>query len=556
MTTKAPSLLQRLIVLCLATLCVNAFWANVLPNGSGRIVGAFGALVAAALVMAIGIFPGVRARLVANPPALLERRATIVLVLALFLVPGLFLRAVPVLGFWRFDGRAALLVAWLGAITLAIMLEHRRGRATEGRTLALLLSCFVLFSAGVWLSVVLDSGITSFIGSIDRRGTRPCQSDPFTTMITVWESNRASDHLFLGWRSQDNFDRRIVYANHVHPYLLLMYGWITAARYIGGLPLAAATNTTILLPILVLIAAVGTLLARSGLLADRANLRGLLTLFLALGVLLTTWRVWIDLVRFNSDNPFPLLAAIFVLVYALLLPPIRPGPAAMASAVFVALSPTYTPMLVLPVLCLFGQGGRDWREVLQKNRGVAMVCVVAVLAGAAAYVEPRLLIWSKGYQSQESSFLFRSGLDGDTRYFSNLLQAAVAPCPLNCCYPRTLSELFFPAILPLAVFGPLTLRQAPSSSSAWRALLFLATPYLVSLILFPQSVSVHPYLYDHLLLIPVVVAGLMAMVNAPIERRLSGAGLLLFLLLVGAILMSNLVATAQGLARAVQYFTQ
>ena len=186
-----------------------------------------------------------------------------------------------------------------------------------------------------------------------------------------------------------------------------------------------------------------------------------------------------------------------------------------------------------------------------------MVCVVAVLAGAAAYVEPRLLIWSKGYQSQESSFLFRSGLDGDTRYFSNLLQAAVAPCPLNCCYPRALSELLFPAILPLAVFGPLTLRQAPSSSSAWRrpavfgdALSRLADS--VPAIRVGASVSVRP---------PAPHSGRRGGADGhgerAIERRLSGAGLLIFLLLVGAILMSNLVATAQGLARAAQgHFTQ
>jgi hypothetical protein len=553
---NSSALLQRFIVLCLATLGANAFWAVILPNASGKIVGVVGAAIAAALVLAVGAFPDVRNRLLESPPAMLEQRATILFVLVPFLMPGLFLHAAPVLGFWRFDGRAALLVAWLAAVTVAITLEHRRGRSADRRTVIWLLSLFMLFSAGVWLSVVMDSGITSFMVSIDRRGSRPCQSDPFTTMITVWESNPPSEHLFLGWRSQENFDRRIVYANHVHPYLLTMYGWIAAARYIAGLTLWGASNTLILLPILVLIAAFGTLLARSGLLWDRTNLRGLLTLFLAIGILLTTWRLWVDLVRFNSDNPYPLLAAVLVLVYALLLPPMRTGAAAAAAAVFVALSPANTPMLLLPAVCLFGQVGRGWRNTLRRNRSLAAVCTAALLVGAIAYLEPRLLILWKGYHPQESSFLFRSGLDGDTTYFTGLLQASLAPCPVNCCYGRTLYELLFPPVLPLAIFGPVALRDAQSSQfSVGRAFLFLTTPYLTSVILFPQSVSVHPYLYDHLLVIPVVVTGLMAMLSPPIERRLTGPVFLAFLLAVSAILMSNLIGIAQGLARAVAYFT-
>jgi hypothetical protein len=172
------------------------------------------------------------------------------------------------------------------------------------------------------------------------------------------------------------------------------------------------------------------------------------------------------------------------------------------------------------------------------------------------YLEPKLLISWKGYESSGSSFVFRSGLDGDASYFHGILQAAIAPCPVGCCYARPLSELIFPAVLPLAIFGPLAVRQVQSSRfSVGRQLLFLTTPYIVSLILFPQSVSIHPYLYDHLLVIPVVVTGLMAMLSAAVERRLKGAVLLAFLLLAGGLLMANLVAIAQGLARAIPILT-
>ena len=458
------ALLPRFVSLCLGVLCANILWAVVLPTPPGRIVGAIGAAVAAALVIAVTGFPTVRARLLANPPAFLTHRATIICAIVLFLSPGLFLNGGPVLAYWRFDGRAALLVAWLVAITLAIALEHRRGMNMDRPTAICLLALFIMFSSGVWLSVVMDSGIASFMGGIDRRGPRGCQSDPFTTMITVWESNPPSEHLFLGWRSQESFEHRIGYPNHVHPYLLTMYAWIAAMRYMGGLTLWAATNTSIFLPLLVLVAAFATLLARSGLLWNRTDLTGLLTLFLAIGMLLTTWRVWIDLVRFNSDNPYPLLAGVLIIVYALLLPPMRTKAAAIAAAIFVVLSPVHTPMLILPLVCMFGQGGRNWREVLERNRSLATICAVTLVAGVTVYLEPRLLMWWKGYDPQASSFLFRSGLDGDTSFFSGIVQAAVAPCPVGCCYSRTLSELLFPAILPLAIFGPLAYRYAHTPS--------------------------------------------------------------------------------------------
>lgn len=550
-----PALLSRFTAVCVAALCANAFWAAILPNASGRLAGAAGALIAAALGFSSWAVPTFRDRLLAGSPAFLHRRSRIAAVLLPFLIPGLFLWSTPVLAFWRFDGRAALLVAWLVALTIAITLEHRREGSVPGRTATWLLALFILFSAGVWLTVVLDSGVASFMVSVDRRGPRPCQSDAFTTTIGVWESNPPSEHLFLGWRGQDQFDRRIVYANHVHPYLLTMYAWIAGVRYASGLPLWAATNTSILLPVLVLVVAFGTLLARNHLLAHRTHPTGLLALFLATGLLLTSWRLWIDLVRFSSDNPYPLLSAVFVLVYALLLPPIRTRAAALAAAAFVALSPVHTPMLLLPVVCIFGARGRTMRELLERNRAVATVCGVALLTGVIAYMEPRWLIAWKGYEPEESSLLFRSGLDGDTSYFSSLLQAAVKPCPVNCCYPRTFSDLLFPAVLPLLVFGALGWRAGGASARALGpGLLFLATPYLTSLILFPQSVSVHPYLYDHLLVIPLLVMGLVAMLSAPFGRRLTGAGLLAFLLFVSALLMSNLLAISQGLAQALAYF--
>ena len=548
--------LQRLIGITSAVLVANALWAAILPTTSGQIVATAGALIAFAVLVAVCLSDRARGMVLASPPAFLTDRVRAFAVVVPFILPGLVLRTAPVLAFWRFDGRSALLVAWLISIAVAIAFESDAPAVAKRPFAKLLLILFLLFSAGVWLAIVMDTGIPALMMGIDRRGTRSCQMDLFTTMATVWQTNPASEHLFLSWRSQDDFQHRLVYSNHVHPFLLSMYGWVRAAQRLGHLRLWQASNTTILLPIFVLIAGFVTLLARNGSLAHRSRASHLLPLFMAMGMLLTTWRLWIDLIRFDSDNPYPLLAAVLVLLYALLVPPLQTAAAAVVAALFAALSPTITPLMVLPVLCLFGERGQDARDLLRRNRPVLVVCLAALVAGAISYVEPRVLIRWYGYRSQQSSLIFRSGLDGDTRYFSGLFQAAVAPCPVGCCYARALSDLLFPTVVPLAVFGPLVWWWSRSEGGAvGRTFLFLITPYLMSVIFFPQSVSIHPYLYDHWFIVPVVVSGLVAMLSPAVEERLNGAGLLMFLLFTAAILMSNLLGVVQGLARAIAFFT-
>lgn len=548
--------MQRLISVAVAVLALNGLWVGILPSRSGQFVAACGVLIAVVAIVALWRSQPIRTAVLANPPGFLRDRRRVLAIVAPFVLPVFVLHTVPVFAFWRFDGRSALLVAWLVSIVLAVSFERDRTPSTNQAVTTALLILFLLVSAGLWLSIVMDAGIPALMMQVDRRGPRPCQMDLFTTFAAVWQMNPPSEHLFLAWRSQADFQHRIVYANHVHPFLLTMYAWVRAAQQLGHLRLWQASNTTILLPVFVLIASFVTLLARSGTLRQRSRVAQLFPLFLAIGILLTTWRLWIDLVRFDSDNPYPLLAGILVLLYALLLPPIQTGAAAVTAAVFAALSPTVTPMAILPVMCLFGRAGKNARDVLRQNRSVIVICVAAFVAGAASYLEPRVLIRWYGFEAQQSSLLFRSGLDGDTTYFTGMLQAAVAPCPTKCCYARTLADLLIPSGVPLAILAPLVWWWSRSQARmVGRLFLFLITPYLMSVILFPQSVSIHPYLYDHWFIIPVVVSGLMAMLTPAIEERLNGATLLLFLLGIGAVLMSNLLGVTQGMARALAFFT-
>jgi hypothetical protein len=399
-----------------------------------------------------------------------------------------------------------------------------------------------------WIFVVWDLGVGAQILNADRT-TGQCQIDPLTQMFSVWRTEPVSEHLFLGWRTAASFASRIPYANHVQPYLLTMYAWVSGVRAISGAPWFVAANTISILYMGTIVGSLFVLVTRMGLLSRCRGPRGLLVIFTAVGFVVTTWRFWADLLQFNTDNPYPLLAAVFVLVYAFLQAPARPALAIAAAVAFVALSPIHLPMLVLAVVCLFGTPAANVREVVRRNRLVLSIIVWATVVGVAVMAVPRLLIAWKGYGSTASEFMFRSGLDGDTTYFSSILQAAWSACPLNCCgSPRPFSRVLLPASLPLAVFASaVMLNDQARRLTPARMLMFLLTPYFMSVIFFPQSVSIHPYLYDHLFIVPVVVTGASMMFAHVVRDGLRGPLLLAFLLFMAGVIMSNLIAIAQAL---------
>jgi hypothetical protein len=529
---------------------IHAIWVAAAPGVAARVLALAG--LAGSFGLAIACAPG-RASIwaVAHPRQLATSRPLSVAVLAVFLLPAVALRPFTI-AFWILDPAAALICSWIAVLGLVHVLDESAGNPESSGArhhLPIVSSLFIAWTAALWLTVVLDLGIGRYVVMADRTVNRYCQSDPLTDTFEIWRAQPASEHLFLGWRTAEAFETRNAYANHVHPYLFAMYAWSTSIEWLTGLPLYVATNTTPLFYAAVLVCAFILLISRMGLLSGRQGPTKLLALFLATGFLMTTWRFWNDLYRYNSDNPYPFLAGGFIIVYSLLLAPPRPLAAPASTALAVALSPIHTPMLMLAAACVFGTPASGIRALWTSNRVLRRALVWAAVAGLTTAFLPRVLIAWKEYHPVGSSFLFRSGLDGDTTYFQNLLQAAALPCAANCCYGRPPAELLFPAFLPAALLFWLTRPLRGSSIAVGQLLLFTCTPYVVSLILFPQSVSIHPYLYDHLLILPVVVAGAAAAVTPAVVSRLRGPGLLVFLLFSGALIMANLLALAQGIAR-------
>jgi hypothetical protein len=466
-------------------------------------------------------------------------------VIGLFLLPLVSLLWTPRLAIVSLDGRLWLIVAWLSALSIALpMIAPRDGWHPE---LPVVLA--IVWSSLFWLAVVSDLGVGHYMLATDRLTYQACQFDPLAVAFTIWETHPTREHLFLGWQTFESFGARAPYANHVHPFLFLMYAWTGIVRVAGGVPLFVATNTVPVLYMGVLIAAVCTLLHRARVLDRVAPSLRLAAVFTACGVLVTTARFWNDLLRYSTDNPYPLLAAVLTFVAAGLIEPMNRVLVSTATIMFVALSPIHTPMILAALTCLFAwrrnaSGDRD------SARALARPIAFAAVTGAIVYALPWLLIRWKGYIPHATPFLNRSGLDGETRYFTNMLQAVFSPCPTGCCWSRPSADLLFPAFVPLVAFVLLRAKRLRHFAvPLTRIFLFLLAPYLFSVILFPQSISIHPYMYDHMVIVPVTVAGIMVMFEWLGDATDPGTGAFGLMLIGGGAIMSNLIGIAQGLSR-------
>jgi hypothetical protein len=519
-----------------ALLLAHLLYLWLLPSVSARAVTGAGLLILAALVLAPRVSRRFAACLDREFRPVVEMSAGLLAVLACLPLIALF--GEFRIAFWRVDGRAWIILAWLAAVSALVLRRSTESVPSPVRgRLPIPTQLFILWSSLFWFMLVWDVGVGQAAVQVTRE-------DRFTTSFAIWESQPAADHLFLIWMSRDAFEQGIAYTNHLHPFTLAVYAWTKLLQLSAGVPLHVGRNLTPFAMAALGLAAFVALIPRR-----TAAPRGLTwhaTLFLGLGVFLMQWYVWVYPYTWGFDTIFPIIAYLTALVWASARPRIAPGNAARVlgtSLLFAAFGWVYTPVIVLALWCLFARPAAGLAATIRANRPLAVASMAALALGALVYALPLLLTSVRGYDVASSSFLFRSGLDGDTRYFQNALQAVLQP--FRPARTHTLLLAFVPFVIALACAwrsGSASRRQFGRDS------VFLLAPYGFSLALFPQSVSIHPNLYDFLLLLPVVLVGTTWMLRSCVQRRLGGAAVLAGLLLAAVLIMGNLIAIAQGLS--------
>ena len=495
---------------------------------------------AAAAVSTAGCFTGLALLLARSSPVVSAREA--IVLAAPFALPLAGAMHPVTIGFWRADTRGLLIVAWLLTVSGLLWAAQRERRAGSVDTGALLTALFVAWTSLFWLSVVSDA-------AVGRAVLETTRDDRVIFTFNLWQTHRPSEHLFLMWLSPEDFASHQAYTNHLHPYLFSLYGSIRLVQAATGVPMHVARNVTPFGVAALGVVTFAFLLLRSGWAAFEPTVKSYISLFLALGVFISEWHFWVSMYTTNFDDVFPVIAWLFALLAACAA---RPAPARDRllpgfAILFGAFGWVYTPLAIFALWCYYGRL-RPSGSFFIDNRRLLKASLACGLAGVVTVAIPRILVALKGYETVSSPFLFRSGLDGDTRYFHDVAQAVLRPFYGQ---PRTWWTMLFPTFVPVLIW--LTWGTAGAGTSRRRlvrALLLLTAPYWFSLAVFPQAVSIHPYLYDHLLFLPVALIGALWSVSPAVQRRLRGPSLLALFLTYVVLLMANLLAIAQGIRAA------
>lgn len=498
---------------------------------------------AVAAVSTAGCLSGIAVLLARSPIPVVSARASIVLA-AVFLLPVAGLLHPVTIAAWHADARGLLIAAWLLTVSWllwAAQRQRRPGNVDVG--VPLLTVLFVVWTALFWFSLVSDVGIGRAVLDTTR-------DDRVIVTFNLWQTHPPSEHLFLMWLSPEDFASHRAYTNHLHPYLFSLYGAVRLVQAATGSPLYVARNVTPFAVAAIGVAAFTVLLLRSGWSSFEPGVKSYISLFLALGLFVTEWHFWISMYTTNFDDVFPVIAFLLAILAASAAPhPAPPHDRLLVGSalLFGAFGWVYTPLAILALWCYYGRL-RPTGSFFIDNRRLLKASVACGMAGMIAVAIPRVLVALKGYETVSSPFLFRSGLDGDTRYFHDVAQAVLRPFYGGS---RTWWTMLFPTFVPVLIW--LTWGTAGAGGARrrlGRALLLLTAPYWFSVAVFPQAVSIHPYLYDHLLFLPVALIGALWSVSPGVQRRLRGPAVLALLLVYLVLLMANLIAIAQGIRAA------
>jgi len=145
---------------------------------------------------------------------------------------------------------------------------------------------------------------------------------------------------------------------------------------------------------------------------------------------------------------------------------------------------------------------------------------------------------SKGVTVVGSGFLYRTGLDGDAMFYGNPLDIAFgrdvvrAQRAGNKEFLFRWETLFFAGVAAMLILLAAYLRgRAPRIAII--IVMTLVGMYVLNAAVFSQLVALHPYLFDVVLMTPLVLA-LFAALPALVEVRTGGTGLIILIVLFAA----------------------
>jgi hypothetical protein len=317
--------------------------------------------------------------------------------------------------------------------------------------------------------------------------------------FSIWDNYSFPRHGYLVFLSLDDFEKRLAYSNHSSAFLFFMYFFYKIEMAIPQLPMraiVASLEMVLNIAVLVYIALDGW--------NKKIKLQHGILILLSILFFLTFPDFWISAGKFNVDNPLHFQFPILLLVaYRLSQGKVSGVKLWLPLGAHCLVSPMGSALLAFYLfLSSIRNDGVD-RKLFSLGSLVLLVSIVV-------YLQPVIISKLLGFDSNNSGWLFRSGLDGQTDYFKNIIQAIISPY-----FSRPVLLLVIPMGLLIVQLAYTKFqnnigntRNVESKKNTVNLGLFYGTifsQYVLTCLFWPQAVSIHPYGYDYMLLTPISV---------------------------------------------------
>jgi hypothetical protein len=380
----------------------------------------------------------------------------------------------------------------------------------------------------VWLVVIL--------GGMWRYTMTP-EEGHLSRSFAGWSQYPVASHLFLMEFEPGDFAQGRVYVSGTYLFIFSAYACMAPFHFLLGFPYNVAHNFLpyFYVSCLILLLGLTTRKQLREISEKRSSLLWLLV-FISLGVTVTDPLPWVSSYNGNRDNPFILAAGLFCYLSTWVFYDEVPKTELLVVGIFLALwAPIFIPAWILCGLFFHS-------SLILERKWIWQVTVVSALA-ALSVVVPVLIVRWAGLTPTGSGFLFRSGLDGSREYMTSIFQAIFRPSDPR---PWPTGSYFL-----LGALSAIFFHYFFKGRSRYRALpqaLFLLIPYASFAIFLPQLTSIHPFLTDVLLLVPVTFLLSFWFLQKPFWEVLTARKYVAWLLFADFILMTNLL-TLSGMRR-------
>lgn len=389
----------------------------------------------------------------------------------------------------------------------------------------------LIMIVAVWLLVLLILGV-------GRATLRPVEGILSYT-FNGWAEYPVSRHLFMAQYEPDYFATGRVYTSHPYTVLFFLFLFLAPFHFLLKIPYEVAHNflayfNAICITSLLILTRKDQLLS----ILKKGNLFFWILAFIAIGITVTNPLLWVSPLIYDRDNLYILTAGSFCYLSTWVFHDEVPRKPLLIVGVFLALwLPIYIPAWILAGL-FFN------RALIVERKWILQVVGVSALGGFNLLL-PKLIGYWTGITPTGSGFRFRSGLDGSRQYMTSIYQAIFSPID-----PRHWPVAFyFLAALFLGVIFHYLFKKQKKRYRPLQQAFFLLIPYSMTVILFPQLTSIHPYSTDPLIVIPATFLISFWSLQKEFWENLTGKTYVAWILMAGLILMTNLLTVAQNLRR-------